>query len=60
MSGKRLNKKVLGSLTVLFAVILMIGTAGAVESGSVSIAAAFLRLTIGCILILFGAAGYLE
>lgn len=60
MFNRRLTGKILGAAVSLLAVFLMIGTAGGVESGSVSVAAAFLRMGIGCLMILAGSVGILE
>lgn len=52
----RMMKRMLGSGVALFGVILMIGIGGAVESGAIGVGSAFLRMIIGCLLILGGAA----
>lgn len=52
----RLMRRIIGSAILLFAMLMMIGIGGAVESGSVSVGMAFVRMIIGCLMILFGAA----
>lgn len=49
-------KRAIGSGLVLFATLMMIGIGGAVEAGSISAGIAFLRMAIGCVAILAGAA----
>ena len=58
MSGRL--KKVISIGAALAGVFLMLGAGGGVESGFISVSAAFIEMVIGCLLILFGAAGYLE
>ena len=52
----RLMRRIIGSAILLFATLMMLGIGGAVESGSVSVGMAFVRMIIGCLMILFGAA----
>lgn len=52
----RLMRRIIGSAILLFATLMMIGIGGAVESGSISVGMAFVRMIIGCLMILFGAA----
>lgn len=52
----RLMRRIIGSAILLFAMLMMLGIGGAVESGSVSVGMAFVRMIIGCLMILFGAA----
>lgn len=56
----RRMRRLIGSGTALGGVFLMIGIGGAIESGSISITAAFIRMILSCALILIGAAGVLE
>lgn len=53
-SGKMI-KKLTGSLLALFGVALMIGVAGGVEAGSISIGSALFRMTFGILLVFNGA-----
>lgn len=52
----RLMRRIIGSAILLFATLMMVGIGGAVEAGSVSVGMAFVRMIIGCLMILFGAA----
>lgn len=52
----RLMRRIIGSAILLFATLMMVGIGGAVESGSISVGMAFVRMIIGCLMILFGAA----
>ena len=54
--GRITMRRILGSLIGLVAVIEMVGIGGAVEAGTISVAVAFVRMIIGCLLILGGAA----
>ena len=54
--GRITMRRVLGSLIGLVAVIEMVGIGGAVEAGTISVAAAYVRMIIGCLLILGSAA----
>ena len=54
--GRITMKRIIASLIGIIAVFEMVGIGGAVESGSVSVGMAFVRMIIGCLMILFGAA----
>lgn len=51
----RAMKKLAGSSMALLGVVGMVGVGGAVEAGTISVGGAFLRMVIGCLLVLGGA-----
>lgn len=52
----RVIRKVIGSSLGISAAVMMLGTGGAVEAGSISVGMAFFRMVLGCLAILAGAA----
>ena len=54
--GRITMKRIIASLIGIIAVFEMVGIGGAVEAGTISVAAAFARMIIGCLLILGSAA----
>lgn len=53
--GRRI-RRVVGSGLAISAAIMMLGTGGAVEAGTITVGMAFFRMILGCIAILAGAA----
>lgn len=58
MSQRRIKEKAIGATVATVGIFLMIGIGGAVESGTISAAAAFIRMAFGCGAIWCGAALY--